>query len=99
MSWSEPAKTFFKPEGFIIQYTTDKWETCKENMVPEDEHQLIINVESPSVILQVKIYTYIKSSIRSLPSKEVNVELNGKLYAPLFVDILILVLLLVCTSS
>lgn len=80
VSWSEPARTFFQTEGFIIQYTTDNWEKFIEKTVPEDEHELSIHIEPPSTILQVKIYTYIKSSIRSLPSNEVKVDLRGKLF-------------------
>ncbi|VDI61359.1 Hypothetical predicted protein, partial [Mytilus galloprovincialis] len=78
VSWKEPICTFFKTKEYVVEYTRNDWISKEEITVPVDMNSFFITKVLPSAKIQVKVYTGICHSIRSLPSLEVSTVVEGK---------------------
>ncbi|XP_071151180.1 uncharacterized protein, partial [Mytilus edulis] len=71
ISWAKEKEIFFKTKHYLLQFTTDDWETCEEILTPADQNQYSILDTLPSTKYKFKIVTIAQGDIKSLPSKEI----------------------------
>lgn len=77
VSWSQPTKTFFKTQQYLLKISTNKWESFEEHTISGDKCQYSVLDVLPSTTYAFKIYTVVKYSIKSLPSNEMSALTKG----------------------
>lgn len=84
ISWSEPEKTFFKTTNFLLQKSTDNWNTYEEVFVSADQYKYYFSNTEPLTKYEFRILTCALGGIKSFPSENVYTVTKGRFF-PIFV--------------